>query len=457
MDEMRDRTDPLSIRRFIQIPGPNPIVRTGGAGEWDEDCLETCDILRDYDHGHEVYYLYYHALAKDRDKWPGGYRIGVATSAHPLGPFRKAAENPLLDLGPKGSWEDLHVACGSVIKQGPDKYLMWYSGRSSSKESGVTLHGKYHIGIATAQHPLGPWRKHEGNPIMQDFGYVGGVVLVNGQYYMYSEYPVGSTIPDFGPICLATATDPFGPWTRWEGNPVLAPEGWGAWDDGGYSEAKVVYRDGLFHLFYAGAKQHRVRINNLESIGYAFSRDGYRFTRHVDNPVALRETNPDASALAEVKCLFEPPFVYLYHTLRYLSAADTSLEHLGVQVLATSTPYKLSMPVLDLDELRGGAVSDLKRCPPISLDAAGSLALTVQCAYDIRATAGMRVHVRASADGFEFDTADWATFDNVVAAGQVARKTVDVSPTPRYIKVLVENLDAQHSVRSVTVTATLSS
>jgi predicted GH43/DUF377 family glycosyl hydrolase len=452
MENYRDYLDPLATRRFIQIPGPNPIVVRGGPGEWDEECVEGGDIFKDYTEDKEVYYLYFHAVARDKSTWPGDFRIGVAAATHPLGPFTKVPQNPILEPGPKGSWDDGSVACPTILKIGPDKYMMWYSGIGTGHE-----HPHWSIGIATASHPLGPWERYEGNPILEDFGYMGGVVQVDGKYYMYNAYPINSFSPDYSPFALATATDPYGPWERYEGNPILTPSGWGAWDDGGYSEAKVVYRDGVFHTFYGGCKQHPMRIRSLESIGYAFSRDGYHFTKHVDNPVALREKNPDASAFAEVQCLFEPPFIYLYHTHRYLSSEAPDVEDLGVQVLAMGTPFKLSMPVLHMDTLAAGATTELAACPPISLENICDLALGVRCAYDAEATAGVRVHVRASYDGFAYDTEDWATFDNGFAAGQEAGRTVEISAKPQFIKVMVENLDPDHSVTGLTVTATLGS
>jgi hypothetical protein len=45
---------------FIQIPGPNPIIRTGAKGAWDEVMLEASDAIRDVD----TYYFYYHAIGR---------------------------------------------------------------------------------------------------------------------------------------------------------------------------------------------------------------------------------------------------------------------------------------------------------------------------------------------------------------------------------------------------------
>jgi len=403
-------------RPFVQIPGPNPIVAVGGEGSWDEKCIESCDIFKDY----ETYYLYYHGVSMEGED---SYRIGVAIASHPLGPWKKYSKNPILDLGPKGSWDDQHVACAFIIKEGTDKYYMWYSGGSKrnlvkNPTNKPTL--KWDIGLATSSSPMGPWKKYEGNPILEDFGYVGGVVKRKGKYYIYCEYPIAGFDQvnfDYGPIALATADTPEGPWKKYEGNPVLSPGEWGSWDDGGFSEAKVFYRDGVFHLFYGGAKLHPTRRLTQESIGYAYSFDGYNFTKYSSNPVALKERNPNASALAEVHSFFEPPFIYLYHTLRYVSSPSSKLgtediEDLGVQVLVPNIPFRLPMPVLNRMSLRAGQVSTLKNCPPISLESSSSLALTAECTYDAGAKVGLRMHVRSSYDGLNFDTTDFYTFDN---------------------------------------------
>ena len=69
---------------FIQILGPNPAIVPGSEKSWDGDVLEACDIFKD---GH-TYYWYYHAIGKDKKRWPKAYRIGVATAPTPLGPWK---------------------------------------------------------------------------------------------------------------------------------------------------------------------------------------------------------------------------------------------------------------------------------------------------------------------------------------------------------------------------------
>ncbi len=169
MAESTQRNDLLEKGQFIQVPGPNPILQPGKKG-WDESIIETAGIFKDFG----IYYLYYHATGGKT-----GYQVGVATSKHPLGPFKKYEGNPVLKLGTEGSWEDMHVACAVIIKEGPDKYYLWYCGKNKhEKDPEGSFGGLWHIGLATAGHPLGPWKKHEGNPIIRDFGYNSATVKV---------------------------------------------------------------------------------------------------------------------------------------------------------------------------------------------------------------------------------------------------------------------------------------
>ena len=426
---------------FIHILGPNPALIPGDEKAWDGYVIESCDIFKD----HHTYYWYYHAVGKDKDLWPEGYRIGVATAPSPLGPWTKYEKNPIMDLGPRGSWEDGWVACACILKEGAyniergtAKYYMWYSG-GSYKEGVVG-----NIGLATASNPLGPWKKYEGNPIIEDFGYLCGVVRLDGKFYMYTEHPIGVT--DHGPFCLATADKPEGPWTRYEGNPVLPPGDWGAWDASGFSEAKVLYHEGVFHCFYSGS-----RTPKLESIGYAYSVDGHNFTKYSGNPVVPKEGTPDASAYAEVQALIEPPFVYLYHTLRYISKKG---EDLGIQVLSINPHFSLAMPILNLDSLAPSTASGLAACCPASLESVSNLVLTTKCTYDADAKAGLRIHVRSSYDGTNYDNVDLYSFDIDLKAGQTIRKTVELTPKARFVKVIAENLDNSCNA-TVKIAATL--
>lgn len=432
--------------QFLQIPGPNPVLLPGPSGAWDDGVIEAADAIRDG----ATYYYFYHGTGGGK-----GYRLGVATSAHPLGPFRKHGDRPVLDLGPPGSWDDRNVACAMILKEGPGKYWMWYSGTGASPR-----HAKWSIGLASASGPLGPWTKYQGNPILEDFGYVGGVVKVNGKYFLYTAHPIGSTGPDYSPMALAQADSPTGPWTRWAKNPVLKEGRQGEWDHGGFSEAEVFYAGGAFHLFYGGATIHPERIRTQESIGYAFSTDGYHFVKHPGNPVARREANPNAAAFAEVHAIYEPPLVYLYHTLRYLAPrtpADAKrfpmVENLGVQILATSRPFDLDMPVLQRESLGPRTTTPAIDSPPVSLSGIRRAVVTAACVYHPRATQGLRVHLFSSRDGLRWS--EPAFLSAPCRPGESGRATWPLGLDAPFVKILVENPDPSESVANVSVTVRL--
>ncbi|MFC1737845.1 hypothetical protein ACFL1G_02210 [Planctomycetota bacterium] len=442
------RQKAIELGNFIQIPGPNPIIRTGPQGAWDDENTETGDAFEDLG----TYYLYYHSMNTWSD-FKYQYQIGVATAVNPLGPFTKHGNNPILTVGAKESWEDGSVACPMVLKEGDKKYLMWYWGLDDKPAFVYKA-----VGLATAPTPLGPWKKYEGNPVLKDVGYVGGVVKTNGKYYIYSAH--SSTYPgyksDYGPIIVAVADKPEGPYVKYTGNPVLAKGSPGNWDDGGISEAEVLYHNGMFHMFYGGTRIHGPR---LESIGYAYSFDGFEWTRYGKNPVATRHANPNAAAFAEVHAIIEMPFIYLYHTLRPETHPERNpmdVEHLGVQVLATQRPFSIDMPALYIEGLAAGETTKMDDSPPIALSNITGLSLTAECKYSKDARKPIRVHVRASYDGLKYDTADLYTLDNILQPDRLARKTFQLDTKVRFIKVTAENLDDSEGVSEVKIIATLS-
>jgi hypothetical protein len=218
----------------------------------------------------------------------------------------------------------------------------------------------------------------------------------------------------------------------------------------------------MFHMFYGGSKEYVPRRLTRESIGYAYSTDGMHFTKYGGNPVALREADPNAAAFAEVHCFFEPPFIYLYHTLRYVDPAksfmpgDIDVEDLGVEVLATQPDFSLPVPALTRESLAAKTSTQLGEVMPIAVKGAARVNLVAEGTYENGAKAGLRVHVRSSIDGMSFDTTDLMSFDSDVQAGTIGRKTVPLPNPGPFIKVIVENLDGAHSISNVKVTAVLS-
>lgn len=431
--------DVIENTQFIQIPGPNPIITPGPDGSWDEGVIEASDAFRDVG----TYYFYYHGTGAK------GYQLGVASAPGPLGPFTKHGDKPILELGPEGSWESVHVACAMVLKEGPEEYYMWYSGMGTS--------GTWDIGLATAKHPLGPWKKHENNPVLKDFGYMGGVLKIDGKYRLYVAHPISHLgyKGDYSPLALAMGEKPEGPFVKYWDNPLMEQGKFGDWDDGGISEAEVLYHNGMYHMFYGGTELFGPR---LEHVGYAYSKDGINFVKHSKNPIVSRFENPNAAAFAEVHAIMEPPFIYLYHTLRpeHEDGMDYPWnETLGVQVLATQRPFSLEMPVINLDTLKAGQTTSLDDSTPLCLGNINDISITAECTYSKNAKKPIRIHIVSSPDGMKYDTTDLFTFDNDFKPGKTARKTFYLDKKVRYIKVTVENTDQSHSVSDVNITASL--
>jgi predicted GH43/DUF377 family glycosyl hydrolase len=67
----------------------------------------------------------------------------------------------------------------------------------------------------------------------------------------------------------------------YEGNPVLTPGEEGEWDAAGVFEPRVIYSDGVFHMFYQGANATW----DVSAVGYATSEDGMTWTKYEGNPV----------------------------------------------------------------------------------------------------------------------------------------------------------------------------
>ena len=71
------------------------------------------------------------------------------------------------------------------------------------------------------------------------------------------------------------------PPTKYDGNPVLTPGEKGEWDAAGVFEPRVIYSDGVFHMFYQGANATW----DVSATGYATSEDGMTWTKYEGNPI----------------------------------------------------------------------------------------------------------------------------------------------------------------------------
>ena len=155
-----------------------------------------------------TFFMHYTSQGAD-----GILRICVATSASPLGPFTDVVA-PMFDTGDGKAWIDgdvffdtdgtAYLYCVKDVSRNPKSQIHVARLKSSLTALDTSL--------AFCIEPNGGWEGDSWNE--------GPFVLKhNGTYYlMYSGN--GYFSPNYA-IGYATATSPFGPWTKYAGNPIL--------------------------------------------------------------------------------------------------------------------------------------------------------------------------------------------------------------------------------------------
>lgn len=157
-----------------------PVVLTyGGIGAWDEGRV-TEPFIQKYD---DIYYLYY--MGDLPRPFGRKEQIGIATapaSKFPAGPWIKQGLKLPVNPDPN-AWDRGLVADPSVIQVGDKFYLLY---------TGSWINAKWRLGIAWANHPLGPWNRSstsilspgpagswDNNSILR-----GAIHYFNGKYYL---------------------------------------------------------------------------------------------------------------------------------------------------------------------------------------------------------------------------------------------------------------------------------
>lgn len=226
-------------------PG-NPVLTDGIGDVWDGEWVSQPTVVR---HG-DLYHMWYTGYNGEHT------RIGYAVSADGIH-WSKSSANPVLDLGPAGSWDSEGVSNPTVIVK-DELFHMWYAGYD-----GV----KVRIGYAISSDGI-HWNKHSSNPVLEpgpdgewdDAGVSCPSVIYAGEAYRmwYAGYD-GDNLR----IGYATSGDGI-TWSKRSYNPVLDLGPAGSWDGSGVSGPSVVLNGVTYHMWYTGYDGARSRI------GYAF-------------------------------------------------------------------------------------------------------------------------------------------------------------------------------------------
>lgn len=209
----------------------NPVLSAGSGWESSQIWLSvvTPDLV-----------MYY--SGSDGARWS----VGVATSTDGLH-WTKYSNNPILNIGNTGDWDDANVWGVSVIKMGPSDYRMWYSGNRAT--------GQTKIGYATSTNGL-QWTKYQGNPVLAPSSdvwesqkvYVPRVIYANGVFHMFY---LGSSSSNNTQIGYAFSSDGI-QWTKYSNNPVLTVGSSGDWDSFSLIDHCVILQEDVLRIWYGG-------------------------------------------------------------------------------------------------------------------------------------------------------------------------------------------------------------
>ncbi|MGC9342656.1 MAG: cadherin-like beta sandwich domain-containing protein [Bacteroidales bacterium] len=238
-----------------------PILLPGEEGNWDGEVVFSPSVLRIDD----TYHMWYSGMDAIN------IRIGHATSVDGL-VWVKDENNPVIDLGEPGSFDDTRAYLPTVAYDGTTFHLYYVTDKSVNGEQ---------LGYATSDDGIS-WTKQTGEPIFQDEnGNPFGGDIWRGDVYYYEDVFhmwAGVGISENTNINYFTSPDGI-TWTAYENNPVLIHSQAGEWDYPRTQVSTVFEMGGEFHMWYCGG-----HYGNWE-IGYASSPDGLSWTRAENNPV----------------------------------------------------------------------------------------------------------------------------------------------------------------------------
>jgi len=199
-------------------------------------------------------------------------------------PWVRDTNNPVLPRGTNGEWDDAFVGGPYVLFDGTT-YHMWYAGYDGSTGT--------NIGYATSPDGI-TWTKYSGNPLLTSgpsgswdevTDYQPSVLFDGTIYHMWFGGHDG-TIRRIG---YATSPDGVN-WTKYDdpsttsplysnSDPVLNLGSSGRWDDNFVDSPNVLYKDGVFHIWYSGND------GTITQSGHATSTDGINWEKDILNPV----------------------------------------------------------------------------------------------------------------------------------------------------------------------------
>lgn len=209
--------------------------------------------------------------------WYSGFdgtttRLGYATSPDGI-TWTKFASNPIMDVGSVAAWDNSHLI-NPVVVMDDTTFKMWYMGADDE--------GFGRVGYATSPDGI-TWTKFASNPVM-DIGPLGAFdqtsAIPNSVIFDGTDYHMwyfGHNLNTGFRIGYATSTDGIS-WEKFASNPILELGAPGSWDSNLNAQHSVLFDGTTFHMWFEGS-------DGTFRIGYATSSNGTSWTKHPSNPV----------------------------------------------------------------------------------------------------------------------------------------------------------------------------
>ncbi|HLO13751.1 MAG TPA: hypothetical protein VK206_02905 [Anaerolineales bacterium] len=222
----------------------NPVLDIGAAGTWDSGAVTLPDVIFDG----SVYRMWYTGQG-DGSQGDKSTRIGYATSSDGV-TWTKHASNPVLTIGPSGGWDSKDVAAPYVIfDQG--LYKMWYVGNSDpTTSSGAIGYATSPDGITWTKYERNPLLTVGPAGSWDSAKILGVSVLAEGNAYKMWYTGSASSEP-FLKLRIGYATSSDGTnWEKYTGNPVLDTSPPANWDSLFFP--KVLFNGSIYEMWFSG-------------------------------------------------------------------------------------------------------------------------------------------------------------------------------------------------------------
>lgn len=142
------------------------------------------------------YWLFYMGTSDGRF---GTKRIGYAVADSPWGPWERC-EEPLLGPGEQGAWDDYITTNPAFVRHPNGENWLYYKSTNADeylnrREGGIAGNRRY--GVAFADEITGPYRRWEGNPVV-DFSVYGENRQVEDAYIWVEDGKFKMLMRDMG-------------------------------------------------------------------------------------------------------------------------------------------------------------------------------------------------------------------------------------------------------------------